>query len=275
VIGSLLARKINFDRQKMRLIKHLTKNEIKNIKVICFDCDGVTVPEGTYIRENKGELIVRTATLNNRVAKKLTKLKKYFFLVFSSGRSLLYVTRMYEMILWDQVALQAEIGLFTLYQGKVLQLGKFTNHFLEKSTKIKQAIRQLSENNPNILGFEPKQFLITVHCQREDSTIIDLVKKYDPENEYYCLWSGEAYDIGPKVFNKGVGLKFLIEKMGLTMNNVLAVGNDPNDREMVEWAGIGVTTDPSSVIKGADFITEKKFELGGEEVIDKLLELVS
>ena len=258
----------------MKLVKDLTKDNIKNIKVVCFDCDGVTVPEGTYIRENKGELIVRTATLNDRVAEKLTRLKKHFFLVFSSGRSLLYVTRMYEKILWDQVALQAEIGLFTLYQGRVFQLGEFTPHFLEKSTKMKQAIRQLSQTNTNILGFEPKQFLITVHCQKEDPAIIDLVKKHDPENEYYCLWSGEAYDIGPKIFNKGVGLKFLAEKMGLTMANVLAVGNDPNDKEMVEWAGIGITTDPNSVIKGADFITEKKFEQGGEEVIDKLLELV-
>lgn len=257
----------------MKLVKDITIEDLKNIKVVCFDCDGVTVPEGTYIRESRGELIVKTATLSDRVAQKLTRLKKRFFLVFSSGRSLLYVTRMYEKILWDQVALQAEIGLFTLYQGKVLQLGEFTPHFLEKSTKIKQAIRQLSQTNPNILGFEPKQFLITVHCQKEDPAVVGLVRKYDPENEYYCLWSGEAYDIGPKIFNKGVGLRFLVEKMGFTMANVLAVGNDPNDKEMVEWAQIGITTDPSSIIKGADFATERKFEQGGEEIIDKLLEL--
>ncbi len=258
----------------MRLIRELTKKDIKNIKLVCFDCDGVTVPEGTYIRESQGELIVRTATLNDRIAEKLQRLKKHFFLVFSSGRSLLYVTRMYEKILWDNVALQAEIGLFTLYQGQVFQLGEFDSHFLEKSTRIKQAIRSLSQTNSNILGFEPKQFLVTVHCQEEDSAITDLVRKYDPEQEYYCLWSGEAYDIGPKVFNKGAGLKFLVNKMGLSMANVLAVGNDPNDREMVEGAGIGITTDPESVIKGADFVTEKKFEQGGEEVIDRLLEII-
>ena len=258
----------------MKLIRDLTSKDLENIKIICFDCDGVTVPEGTYIRERENELIVKTASLNDRMARKLIQLKKRFFLVFSSGRSLLYLTRMYEKVLWEKVALQAEIGLFTLYQGKVFQLGEFTSHFWEKSTKIKRAIRQLSQTNSNILGFEPKQFLITVHCQKEDPSIINLVKKYDPENEYYCLWSGEAYDIGPKIFNKGSGLKFLVRKMGLSMNNVLAVGNDPNDKEMVEWAKIGITTDPASVIKGADFVSEKKFEQGGEEVIDKILSLI-
>jgi len=258
----------------MKLINQLTKKDIKNIKLLCFDCDGVTVKEGTYIKERNGELVVRTANLSDQMAKKLKQLKKRFFLVFSSGRSLLYVSRMYEKILWDKVVLQAEGGLFTLYQGKVFQLGKFTSHFLEKSFKIKTAIRQLSKTNTNILGFEPKQFLVTVHCQNEEPAIPVLLEKYDPEKEYQCLWSGEAYDIGPKIFNKGTGLRFLVDKMGLKMENVLAVGNDPNDKEMVEWAGVSITTDPKSVIKGADFITKKRGVSGGEETVDKLLKLM-
>lgn len=257
----------------MKLVSQLTKNDLRRIKVIAFDTDGVTVKEGTFIREAGEELIVRTASLTDSVAEKLNQLKKNFFLVFSSGRSLLYLSRMYEKILWNNLALQAEVGIFTLYQGTVLQLGEFTDHFLEKSTKIKKSIRELSKTNKNILGFEPKQFLISVHCQREEPQIIEAVKKHDPENEYYSLWSGEAYDIGPKIFNKGSGLEFLVKKMGLTLENVLAVGNDPNDREMVERSKIGITTDPQSVIQGADFISQQKLDLGGEEVIDKLLEL--
>lgn len=259
----------------MKLINQLTKKDIKNIKLLCFDCDGVTVKEGTHIEEKGEELVVKTASLTKQMAEKLKRLKKRFFLVFSSGRSLLYVSRMYEKILWDRVTLQAEGGLFTLYQGKVFQLGKFTSHFLEKSFKIKMAIRQLSQTNTNISGFEPKQFLITVHCQNKEPAVPGLVEKYDPEKEYQCLWSGEAYDIGPKIFNKGIGLRFLVDKMGLKMENVLAVGNDPNDKEMVEWARVSITTDPKSVTKGADFITKKRGVFGGEEVVDKLLELMS
>jgi len=52
----------------------------------------------------------------------------------------------------------------------------------------------------------------------------------------------------------------------------MAIGNGPNDREMVETAGIGVTTDPTD-LKTADFHTTKSLELGGEELVDKLIEL--
>jgi len=259
----------------MKTIDQLTKEDIKNIKVICFDCDGVTTKEGTFIQEKGNELVVKTTSLSNETALKLNKLKKDFFLVFSSGRSLLYLSRMYEKILWDNLALQAEAGIFTLYQGTVFQQERFSQYYLEKSTRIKNEIRKLSETNPNIVGFEPKQFLVTVHCQKEDAEILKIVKKHDPENEYCCPWSGEAYDINPKIFNKGAGLKFLVDKIGFKLENVLAVGNDPNDKEMVERAGIGITTDPESVIKGADFITNKKGVLGGQELIDKLLELIN
>jgi len=259
----------------MKPVSQITRKDIEKIKVISFDCDGVTIAEGTEIRERGNELMVRTASLEDRIAAKLERLKKRFFLVFSSGRSLLYLSRMYEKILWDRVALQAEIGLFTLYQGMVLQQEAFTPEFLEKSTRIKKAIRELSETDKNILGFEPKQFLVTVHCQKEDQAVIRLVNDHDPENEYYCLWSGEAYDIGPKVFTKGSGLRLLVKRMGLSMENLLAVGNDPNDSEMIRAAGIGITTDPENLAEGVDFVTERKLHLGGEEVIDQLLALIN
>ena len=61
-------------------------------------------------------------------------------------------------------------------------------------------------------------------------------------------------------------------RLNLQKNEVLAVGNDPNDKEMLEVAGISVTTDPENV--QADFQTEGKYELGGDEVVDRLLELL-
>jgi len=259
----------------MKSIDLLQKQDLERIKVLCFDCDGVTVPEGTVIKESGGELTVKTALLDEDFSEKLELLKTRFFLVFSSGRSLLYLSRMYERILWDKVALQAEGGLFTLFKGKVTQLGDFEERFLKKSTVIKQKIRQLQATNSNIIGFEPKQFLVTVHCKEKDSLIEKIVTENDPENEYHCLWSGEAYDIGPQKFNKGFGLKDFLEKNGLSLKNVLAVGNDPNDQEMVKWAELSVTTDPKSVIQGADFISNQIGYQGGVEVVDKILQLIN
>ncbi len=84
----------------MKTINQLTRNDIKDIKVLCLDCDGVTVEKGTYIQENKNELIVRTKTLTDQFSQKLNLLKKRFLIIFSSGRTTLYLTRMYEKVLW-------------------------------------------------------------------------------------------------------------------------------------------------------------------------------
>ncbi|MEJ2347726.1 MAG: HAD hydrolase family protein [Patescibacteria group bacterium] len=99
-----------------------------------------------------------------------------------------------------------------------------------------------------------------------------MVKKYDPKGEYYCLWNGEAFDIAPKRLNKGEGLKHLAKYLKLDIDQTMSIGNGPNDREMVEVAGIGVTTDPKEL--PADFHTTGELHLGGEELVNKLLELI-
>ncbi len=259
----------------MKTINQLTKDDIHNIKILCFDCDGVTVEKGTYIQENRNELIVRTKTISNQLAQKINLLKKHFLIVFSSGRSPLYLARMYERALWDNIALQGENGIITVYRGRIFQTANYPLRLLKIATKIKNDIRQLSKTDGRIKGFEPKQFLVTVHCQNEIPAIREIVQKHDRQHEFYQLWNGEAYDIAPKLFNKGNGLKSLIKRLNLKMKNVLAVGNDPNDREMVEQAGISITTDPRRTIRGVDFITNQKLHLGGAEAVDRLLSLIN
>jgi hydroxymethylpyrimidine pyrophosphatase-like HAD family hydrolase len=51
----------------------------------------------------------------------------------------------------------------------------------------------------------------------------------------------------------------------------MAIGNGPNDKDMIDIAGIGVTTEPK--VLPADYHTTKDEHLGGEELVDKLLEL--
>lgn len=259
---------------KPKLTSQLTRERLKEIKLVCFDCDGVTVREGTKIKETLDELSVKTFSLSDQMAEKLNRLKKYFTIVFTSGRSLLYLTRIYEKILWNNIILQGENGIFTLFNGFALQQSAFSLLELNKITKIKRELRQLSDSEKGILGFEPKQFIITVHCNKELENVVEIIHRNDPENDLYCLWSGEAYDIGPKRFNKASGIEFLMKKLGLRMKNILTVGNDPNDKEMIEKAGVSVTTN-STTMPNAEFTTSKLQEKGGEEIVDKLFSLIS
>jgi len=256
----------------MKPLTVLTKEEVDKIKLLCFDCDGVTVPEGTKISEKEGKLLVETTMIKNRLVEKLERLKKRFWLSFSSGRSLLYLTRMYEPLLYERVILQGENGLFALKEGEVFQLELLSNEQLEILRKVKNEIREWGKTNPDVLGFEPKQFLVTVHCRKPLEEIPEIVRRRG-EGRLYSLWSGEAYDINFKFFNKGRGLERLAKRLGLERGEVMAIGNDPNDKEMVEWAGIGITSNRESM-SAADYYTLEKQESGGEELIDRLLALV-
>lgn len=257
----------------MKPLDKLTKEKLAGTKLICFDCDGVTVPEGTKIREKGGRLVVETKIIEKRIVEKMERLKKRFWLTFSSGRSLLYLSRMFEPVLYDRVILQAENGLFALIEGNVSQLEELTIGQLKVLRRIKHRIRQFSLRNSDILGFEPKQFLVTVHCKKPLSGIPQIVKEEMGKENLYCLWSGEAYDINFAHLNKGRGLELLCQKLSIAQDEVVAIGNDPNDEEMVGWAGIGVTSNRGTM-PVADYYTFKEQELGGEELVDRLLELV-
>jgi HAD superfamily hydrolase (TIGR01484 family) len=256
----------------MKPLIELTSNDLKNIKIICFDCDGVTVERGTEIEETEDSLTVKTHALSPNLLEKMLLLKKRFHLTFSSGRSLLYLDRMYGKILWDNASLQGEIGIFALIDGQVIQQEKFTLEELNKIRQIKETIRELSKNNKDIRGFEPKQFLITPHCWNAVPEIEEIVKKYDSNNNFYCWWNGEAYDIAPKRLNKGSSLNKLAEYLGFDISQTMAIGNGINDKDMIDAAGISVTTDPKEL--EADYFTSGKLNLGGEELVDRLLELI-
>ena len=67
-------------------------------------------------------------------------------------------------------------------------------------------------------------------------------------------------------------LKSIAHRVCDNYSQILVVGNDPNDQEAVEGSGLSVTTSPDTLT--ADYYTEGKLELGGEELVDRLLDLV-
>lgn len=256
----------------MKSIEDLQFEDISKIKILSFDSDGVSVIEGTKIIETDKELRIRTQILSGSMLEKLKLLKKRFYLNFTSGRSLLHLAKIYESILSERVSLQGENGIFTLKDGQVIQHGVMSWEEQETIGAIKKALKKLSFKNQDVLGFEPKQFLISLHCRKPVSGVEEIVKKVDTKGNFYIYWNGEAYDIAPKRFNKGDSLRWLIDILGFQEDEVLVVGNDPNDKPMFESVKLNITTDPE-VIR-ARFATTGKTNPAGEEVADKLLSLV-
>ncbi|WKZ25859.1 MAG: HAD hydrolase family protein [bacterium] len=254
----------------MKPISELTEDDVKNIKVVCFDVDGVTIKKGTEISEKGTELKVKTSPLEDKILQKIIKLKKYFHITVNSGRSTMYLTKVFQEMLWGNASVIGEIGIFTVKDGELKQTDIFTDYELETLRKITVDLQKLANENDKARGFEPKQFLITLHCFEAIPAVDEVVKKHDIKNEFYCWWNGEAYDIAPYRFNKGVGLKKLCEQLGIDISQTIAVGNGINDKDMTDVAGIGVTTDKEHL--ESDYFIDGE-HLGGEYLMDKLLEL--
>ena len=256
-------------------LSQLTRADVANLKLVVFDVDGVTIKKGTQIEEiktpEKTKFTVSTNNLTPEMKAQLTKLKERYFVAICSGRSSLYLTDVFNDLLWDNFALISEIGIFTLMNGELIQNKKFESRHLEKMKHIKNDLSNLIGDKAEMADFELKQFLITLHASRELPEVYEIMKKRDPEEEFYCLWNGEAFDIAPKILDKGQSIKFLAKTLGIGIHQTLACGNGPNDKSMITASGIGVTTDKVSI--QADYFTEGNEELGGFEIIQKLLEL--
>lgn len=241
----------------MKPITELTKEQLEAIDIIMFDCDGVTIEKGTEIRETENEFFMRTNTISDRMVEKLNKLKKYYTIGFSSGRSLMYLEKAYRKVIDTNTILQGENGILTLHKGILKQNLQLRDYEAEEIRNLKNAIYNVKDSN--ISGFEPKQFLITVHAKDRVPEIEALIPK-----GFYCLWNGEAYDIFYYGIDKGFGMNFLPSPY------VIAVGNGENDLPMLNRATIGITTDKDTI--ESDYHTTKSLDLGGEEVIDYILE---
>ena len=83
------------------------------------------------------------------------------------------------------------------------------------------------------------------------------------EVAYFIGWSAWL-DIAPKGVNKAYGLQRVVDDLGLSAGDVLAVGDGGNDIEMLRWAGRGVALGDAgqNVRAAADHVTGR-FEDGG------------
>lgn len=256
----------------MKPISELGAQQLKNIKLLCFDVDGVIVEKGTQIRDSGGQLSITTNLPTPSIIKKLHQLQSCYHLVFNSGRNHLHLIRLFSDLLWDNISFISEIGTFIVHQGQLIQTQTLDNYELDTSIKIHRGLEELLDD-PRVKGFEPKTFLTSFHCSQEVPEVEAIVKQNDPKNRFYCWWNLEAYDINPKKFNKEVGLQKLLEMFNLSMNQVITVGNGVNDSAMSHNRALNITTDPQH-LPNADFFAPDE-HLGGEVVIDHLLQTIS
>ena len=257
----------------MRPVTELTVADLKNIKLLAFDSDGVLVKKGTDITQTTdGSFTQKTNFVSDEVLDKLNQLKKHFEIVINSGRNSLYLSQIYQSILWNNVTLISEIGIFLTGDGFHIQTLPLDNYELTTIINIRKKLSLLL-GDPRVKGFEPKQFLTTLHCYQSVPEVDEIVKESDRQNLFYCWWNEEAYDINPKKFTKLSALTKLISLKNLTAGQVITVGNGINDRDLTAKGILNISTDANNLTTD-DYLSPGE-HLGGMAIINHLLKLIT
>lgn len=116
-----------------------------------------------------------------------------------------------------------------------------------------------------------KLLAIRYDCKFIDNLIEELQQKYP---QIYVVKSFDYFcEIANKNATKGNAIKFLANKFGLSTENVLAIGDQNNDIEMVQTAGIGVAmgNGTKQIKEAADFITDTVQNNGFVKAIEKFV----
>jgi hydroxymethylpyrimidine pyrophosphatase-like HAD family hydrolase len=140
--------------------------------------------------------------------------------------------------------------------------------YIRSLSSLRLKLREI--NHENILGHEPKETFITIHCQDRVPEIEKLIDK----NTHYLIWNGEAYDIGDPNITKGTGLhkikKFLYDRTGKEIY-ALAIGDRHNDIDLLEEADVSVSADPKLLTEADYYISDDTDQLPGLTLAKHLL----
>ena len=249
----------------MKPLNEMSKADLNNIKMIVFDVDGVLVPRGTKIKQEGNTTTLETKVIAGKQIEQIQKLyQKGYLINISSGRGLYMLQEMFRGIL-PFVSLTYENGSATWYKGKIYQHVNSFEYLKDVFPKLVQA----AKNHKDVKGFEPKEFIITIHCEKQIKEIEEIVKK---EKGLTTIWNGEAYDIQiDKDQTKAVGLRHVMEIFKLSKENVMAIGDNYNDQELLEESGMPISADKTRV-KGRFFVPLQGDFLPADLLMQKILE---
>lgn len=250
----------------MKPLEEMTIKDISKVKMVVFDVDGVIVPRGTKIKQKGNTTTLETKTIAQKQIEQIKELHNMGFLInISSGRGLYMLQEMFREIL-PFVSLTYENGSATWYKGQIYQ---HINSF-EYFQNIYPILKEKALKNKLVKGFEPKEFIITIHCEKRVKEIEEIVKK---DKNLTTVWNGEAYDILiDKKQTKALGIKNLMKIFNIKKENIMIMGDNYNDQEMLNEGGLPVSADKSRV-NGKFYVPLNGKFLPADNLMQKIISL--
>lgn len=162
-----------------------------------------------------------------------------------------------------------KIQVYTLDKCLALEENEFTRferELIGTDIKILEEFNDIHKHND----------IMKVILLEEPSVLDEKMKNIPSEiKEQYNFVKSlpMSLEVLNKNCNKGLGLKELIKTLGLKKEEVMAIGDEENDYEMIQFAGLGVAMgNANEKIKGiANYITDTNDNDGVAKVIEKFI----
>ena len=129
---------------------------------------------------------------------------------------------------------------------------------------------QLITEVHDIVG-EPVSRVIIRDPQATADDFIELAARLGLHGTDYVVGWTAWMDLSPVGVSKASGLQHVVDELGLTADDVLAIGDGRNDIEMLRWAGRGVAMAQAveEVREAADAVTETVHDDGAAVEIER------
>ena len=268
-------------------------------KLLALDLDGTlltsdeTISEGNlrWIRKASSEgvkIIITTGRSYNSALQYLTQINvphptiAFNGAVIREGDEILRKITMKVELLQKLITFLKDMDyapmVYTAEGDKYYEtFGKYTDDFLSFSKnferELKKIPRLLARKWDNVIRLsivtgEPDVTLLHAELKKRFGEVIRTI------DTWFRGWSFWIFEILDKRCSKASGLDFLCTRLGVRREEVIAVGDNHNDLDMISWAGLGVAMRNGlpAVLREADYVTERtNDEDGVSEVVRKFI----
>ena len=168
------------------------------------------------------------------------------------------------------IALENDCDILTYQNGDVLT--NRDNEYARVEVGLVGAKLIIAENMKEHIKEGAAKVIILKHPDEAQAVKEKLQNELG--DEYEVATSKPFFiEVNDKGISKGDSLDALCKKLGLTKDNVMALGDGLNDLSMIEFAGMGVAVDNANPVlkEAADFISKSNDEDGFAYAIEKFI----
>lgn len=168
-----------------------------------------------------------------------------------------------------EAACQMDLGI-SVYHGEEIVTGRRIDPYIQTDARAcNMTIREV-DNFPEFVDFPVNKCLLSGEPSKMEKILPELKERFSDRISVFR--SDPCYiEMMPKNIDKAYSLGKLLDKLGLSKEKMVCVGDSYNDITMIEYAGLGVAMGNAldEVKKKANFVTDSNDEDGIVKVIEE------